>query len=410
MRFKRGTKVEVMSNKDAFVSWQCAKIISGNGHTYGVTSHCYPGSNGEVMMERIPRKAIRPCPPRDKALGRWVAGDIVEVLDHVSWKIAMVLKVLDRDHYSVRLLGVAQKLTVHKSNMRVRQSWQDNKWVVVGKASGSCDGLKSYKMPAPKCYHKTSFQMPQANTKIKLQGGDEHFAVWDNAGLQESHLVSSRILKRASPYCSSLLDAYAGKVQKIRAIDKEGTRQRFVPDPLQEKVDAVAYPQEILGEKYMHSSSNNRSNGSNEMEREKLSGLVQCSLARRSEPHDSDSDACSVGSCSINGDSPNKFPSHFVAGPCRDIDTRSSDAESCFGSGNQENCHFPPVEEVAASIHRLELHAYRCTLEALYTSGPLSWEQEAMLTNLRITLHISNDEHLTELKNLICAGTCILIT
>ncbi|XP_076911906.1 uncharacterized protein LOC143570024 [Bidens hawaiensis] len=56
-------------------------------------------------------------------------------------------------------------------------------------------------------------------------------------------------------------------------------------------------------------------------------------------------------------------------------------------------------EEVG--VHGLELHAYRFTLEALYASGPLSWDKEALLTNLRINLHISNDEHLKELRNLI---------
>lgn len=64
----------------------------------------------------------------------------------------------------------------------------------------------------------------------------------------------------------------------------------------------------------------------------------------------------------------------------------------------------PLGEDVAARIHRLELRAYRCTLEAFYASGSLSWEQEALLTNLRITLHITNDEHLRELRNLI-SGT-----
>lgn len=59
------------------------------------------------------------------------------------------------------------------------------------------------------------------------------------------------------------------------------------------------------------------------------------------------------------------------------------------------------------SIHGLELHAYRYTLQALYASGPFSWEQEELLTNLRTTLRISNDEHLVELKNLIFAGAGI---
>ncbi|KAL8234927.1 hypothetical protein R6Q59_021027, partial [Mikania micrantha] len=29
-------------------------------------------------------------------------------------------------------------------------------------------------------------------------------------------------------------------------------------------------------------------------------------------------------------------------------------------------------------IHRLELQAYRCTIEALHASGPLTWEKETM--------------------------------
>lgn len=143
----------------------------------------------------------------------------------------------------------------------------------------------------------------------------------------------------------------------------------------------------------MHSSSNNKSNGYYKMERENLSDLVHCS-------DDSDSDACSVGSCSIRSDSPSTYHS-------QERDTCSNYAESFYGSGNLENCRLPPNEEVPSSIHRLELHAYRCTLQALYASGPLSWEQEAMLTDLRTALHISNDEHLTELRNLIIGRTSI---
>ncbi|GMP94637.1 hypothetical protein CsSME_00044026 [Camellia sinensis var. sinensis] len=404
MSFKRGTKVEVMRKKVPF-SWHCAEIISGNGHTYSVKYDYFPGSTSEFVVERVSRKAIRPCPPPVEGVRSWLAGDIVEVYDNISWNIARVLKVLDRDHYLVKLLGVPQEFRVHKSNTRVRQSWQDNIWVVIGKGSRSCEDVKTIKLSTSNCYQKTSFQMPQANAKTKLRAGDDRIAVQDKAGLQESHMVSSRMLKRASPHFSSLFDACTGNVQKTRAIEKDGRRQRFVPDVLREKVDAVAYPRENLGEKYMHSSSNNRSNGYYEMEREKLSGLVACSLSRSSEPYDSDSDACSVGSCSVTSESPNRFPSHFVVSRCQDTDTLCSDAESFYGSPKQENCLSPPGEEVSVCIHRIELHAYRCTLEALYASGPLSWEQEALLTNLRITLHISNDEHLMELRNLISSGT-----
>ncbi|XP_058201254.1 uncharacterized protein LOC131316008 [Rhododendron vialii] len=378
MKFKKGSKVEVMSKKEVPVSWRCGEIISGNGHTYSVKYDCYPGSIGDAVVERVSRKAIRPCPPFE-GFESFVVGDVVEVFDSMSWKIARVLKVLDRDHYLVRLLGIPQEFRIHKSSIRVRQSWQDNKWVVIGKGSGRCDDVKSNKLSTPSCYQKTRFQM--------LKGGDDHFAVRENAGQQESHMIPTRALKRESPYHSSILDGCTGHARKLRAIEKEGRLQRFVPAPLQEKVDAVANPQENMGEKYMHSSSMNKSNGHIEVERA-----------------DSDSDECSVCSCSVNSGGPNKFPSHFVAGRCQVSDSLSSDAESSYGLGNQENSLYPPEEEVAASIHRLELHAYRCTLGVLYASGLLSWEQEALLTNLRISLRISNDEHLLELKNLISAG------
>ncbi|KAM0046790.1 putative ENT domain, Agenet-like domain, Agenet domain, plant type, ENT domain-like superfamily [Helianthus debilis subsp. tardiflorus] len=88
-----------------------------------------------------------------------------------------------------------------------------------------------------------------------------------------------------------------------------------------------------------------------------------------------DSDKCSVGSCSS-----------------RALNVESDAAES---SRNEEE----------KGVHGLELHAYRFTLEALYASGPLSWDKEALLTNLRINLHISNDEHLEGLRNLISTRT-----
>jgi hypothetical protein len=159
----------------------------------------------------------------------------------------------------------------------------------------------------------------------------------------------------------------------------------------------------------MHASSNNQTIGSYEMQRGTPNYVVD-SCGRSLEPNDSDSDACSIGSCSVTSDCPNRLFNHVVAGNSPDADTLSSDAESFYGHGDgEENCSFPLEEDVTARVRRLELHAYRCTLGAFYASGPLSWEQEALLTNLRISLNISNDEHLMELRNLISAETSIRI-
>ncbi|XP_052194514.1 uncharacterized protein LOC127802622 [Diospyros lotus] len=393
MRLKRGNKVDFVSKKEVPVGRRHAEIISGNGHNFHLKLD-YPGPSND-LVDKVSRKSIRPSPPPVEGMGNWVTGDIVEVFYSFSWKTATVLKVLERGHYLVMPLGASEEFCVSKSQVRVRQSCQGNKWVVINKVLQQGSGrFKDVKSSRP------------STLKIKLQTGDDSFANQENAGLQEHHMASSRTQKRAYPCRTSLLDAYTGNAQKKRAIEKNAVRQRFFPDLSPKKVDAVAYPRENLGETYMHSSCNNRSNGYYEMEREKLNGLDGCSLARSSEPNDSDSDACSVGSCSITSEGPKMFPSHFVGGPYQETGTPCSDAESFYGSGNQESYLFPQEEEITASIvHRLELCAYRRTLEALHASGPLSWEQEAMLTNLRIMLHISNDEHLKELRNLISART-----
>ncbi|KAK3000585.1 hypothetical protein RJ639_021018, partial [Escallonia herrerae] len=405
MRFKKGSRVEVMNRNEVPTSWRSAEIVSGNGHTYSVRYDCYMGIAGEVTVDRVSRKAIRPCPPLVDAVGSWGPGDVVQVFDDGSWKAATLIKALGGDCYLVRILGLPQEFSIHKISIRVPEYWQDGKWFEMGKGFEDHGDVISSNL-TPKCYPRMSFHVTQADARTKLQEGDDCSAFHTNAGLQESHIVSSRTLKRASPYCSSLLEAQTGNVQKTRAIEKERRSHPAAPALLLEKVDAVAYPGENLGEKYMHASFSTRSNGYFELERGKQNGVVGCSIARCSEPNESDSDACSVGSCSVVSKCPYRFSSNFVTVPCQERDIYHSDGDSFSGSKDETgNGSLPSEEEVAANIHRLELHAYRSTLEALYASGPLSWEKEELMTNLRIMLHISNDEHLMELRNLISGGT-----
>ena len=136
MRFKKGGKVEVLSKREVpSGSWFCAEIVSGNGHYYNVKyDHCLP--DGDLSMEKVQRKAIRPCPPLIAGSRRWVHGDIVEVFEKSSWKPAKVIKVHDGGNYSVvSLIGFSEELTLHKSNIRLQQSWKCNRWVLVDKVS-----------------------------------------------------------------------------------------------------------------------------------------------------------------------------------------------------------------------------------------------------------------------------------
>ncbi|GJS89629.1 EMSY domain-containing protein [Tanacetum coccineum] len=114
---------------------------------------------------------------------------------------------------------------------------------------------------------------------------------------------------------------------------------------------------------------------------------------------ETDSVVSSSGSCSINSYKPYDMY-------CRSV--HESDAESACQSGyhedteiyHEDNDQSFTEDTLADEIHRQELNAYRSTIEALHASGPLTWEKETMVTDLRLSLHISNDEYLIMLKNL----------
>ncbi|KAD6795065.1 hypothetical protein E3N88_05961 [Mikania micrantha] len=91
---------------------------------------------------------------------------------------------------------------------------------------------------------------------------------------------------------------------------------------------------------------------------------------------DDDRVECSVGSCSINGYSEYNIQSKSNA--FEDTKTYGSDAESTCEIGYEDE------------IHRLELQAYRCTIEALHASGPLTWEKETMAQSWML-VHLAYD-------------------
>lgn len=415
MRFKKGNKVEVLSKREVpSGSWRCAEIICGNGHNYTIRYDGYEQANGKTVLERVSRKAIRPCPPPLEISGSWVPGDVVEVFDNFSWKMSTISQVLGKNYYKVRILGSSREFEVLKFDIRVRQSWQDNKWVVIGKGSGNFEDGKHDENSTLKYNLNLSSQVHNRTTRIKIRVKDDCFPVKNRMDFPDSHIVSSKTLKRGSPYCYSEVEAYAGVAQKFRAIEKEGRCHRLNAansSTLPKQVDADAFQRDMVGEECINASFNNKTTGISEVdvERRKPTGAVGCSFAINLKSNYDDSVTSSVGSCSVASNCSYKLP-HLSAGRIDNDDDHSSDAESFSQRGYKEgNCLLPTKEELAAEIHRLELHAYRCTIEALHACGPLSWEQEELVTNLRLSLHISNDEHLMELRNLGSAVTNIPI-
>lgn len=190
--------------------------------------------------------------------------------------------------------------------------------------------------------------------------------------------------------------------RKMRAIEINGRRVRIdaqCSTQRLEEVDAVHFPSLVLGKKRMHSSLNNRTVSTNmEIQRDVSSFGKQKHLLRSSEPSHAESTSSSVGSCSASS-SPCRSMQQSVAYKCKAFYSESDRVET----GKLETESSLPRQELQGEIHQLELNAYRSTLIALYASGPISWEQEALLTDLRLQLNISSDEHLVELKNLLHA-------
>ncbi|RRT46741.1 hypothetical protein B296_00054260 [Ensete ventricosum] len=133
MMFKKGNKVEVWNRREVpSGSWWSAEIISGDGHHYSVRYDGYP-TDSSVAVDRLPRKAIRPCPPPVGSLKDVMSDDAVEVFENNSWKLAQVLMVVDKNYCFVRLLGSSREFAAHKSQIRTPLSWQGDKWVAIDK-------------------------------------------------------------------------------------------------------------------------------------------------------------------------------------------------------------------------------------------------------------------------------------
>ncbi|XP_078432346.1 protein AGENET DOMAIN (AGD)-CONTAINING P1-like isoform X2 [Wolffia australiana] len=139
MMYKKGTKVEVLDKKEVPCgSWRLAEIISSSGRLCRVKYDPF-GSGMNDLEEKVPRKFIRPRLPQEHGQIKILPGDIVEVLDRTSWKLAELVTGSSLNFLTVRLLGSPQTLTVQRSGLRLRQCWVKNKWVAIGK-EGRCNG------------------------------------------------------------------------------------------------------------------------------------------------------------------------------------------------------------------------------------------------------------------------------
>lgn len=271
--------------------------------------------------------------------------------------------------------------------------------------SRNCNSGKHQEIVILKNSQNSSFQIHKTNLRINSRLNGDSLPNENKLNCQESHVAFSRTLKREwSPYCYSQAGVHTGAAQKVRVVKDERRCYRLIaanPAILARQVD-VSLPRDMPRENEIYASYKVKTTALPEvdMERVKPSGIAGDSFAVDLESNDADSVRCSVGSCSITSNGSYKSHCHVSAGPSEDFeDSFCYNASTSRLRYEEGNSHLPENDELTSEIHRLEMHAYRCTMEALHASGPLSWEQEELVTNLRLLLHITNDEHLKELRN-----------
>ncbi|XWS31509.1 hypothetical protein CRYUN_Cryun23aG0082400 [Craigia yunnanensis] len=399
MKFRKGNSVEVLRREhDPCASWFTGNILSADGDNYIVKYKLLMDHEGKQVVEKVQGKDVRPMPPSVNGKS-WAIGDIAEVFDIQSWRVGKVAKVLkNNNRFVIKFFGSIQLKEFHASSLRIRQAWHGNKWMVIGKVAQGKDLANNF---TPKIPYRASGLLFRTSLHISktLQSRDtdregRHKDGSDNVTMCLSMRAISKGYAHQSEECN--MDPLFGGTLKKRKSPPfsrgcDETLKRTLP--LFDQVDDISCPHVGVDEKFIKQSTN-RSN--------RMEDTTPHSLYDFSRPvwSTEDSDQCSVASCSFNG----------VANYAGQIYYKSlkkspdnSDAESSFPSlCGKRDLLLPPVDRVV-DIHELELRAYKSTVEALYASGPLTWEQEFLLTNLRLSLNISDEEHLLQLRHLLSA-------
>ncbi|GMI73791.1 hypothetical protein like AT4G32440 [Hibiscus trionum] len=375
MMFRKGNLVEVLRREDdPCGSWYTANILSADGDGYIVRYKLFTDRDGKRAVESVQGKDVRLLPPYVNGKN-WAVGDVTEVFDVRCWRIGKVAKVLkNNDSFVIKLFGSIQLKEFHASSLRVRQAWHGNKWMVVGEVARSKDSTKN---STPRIPYRAGFL--HFKTPLQHKGGADKVTM----------CLSMRAIGKveAHQYEECNIEKHFGGKRKRR---KSPLKRTF---PLFNRVGEFAYRHAGIDEKFIKLSTKAK----NQMEDTNPNCVYHSSRPVWSTEN---SDQCSVASCSFNGvadyggqispKSPENTPNH-------------SDAESSFPSlCVKRNLPSSCIDKVI-NIHELELRAYKSTVEALYVSGPLTWEQEEMLTDLRLSLNISDEEHLLQLKHLLSA-------
>ncbi|RCV09751.1 hypothetical protein SETIT_2G054700v2 [Setaria italica] len=306
------------------------------------------------------KEGVKHHQPVQLRRSRWVLGDVTEVLDHNSWRLGKITEVLKNDYFVIRLVDFIQPREFHISCLRI-----------------------------PHAYH--SKQLTVADRDHRAYEDDDHNTKRKAANFCAS--TSARTVKRkleASTMPPSDLVRRTGKKQKVAAYEVRQVTKNVLPLKMSARND-------IGGDRFCRPLSGkcNDLAKSNNTKRK-----PDCKVLPSSEIplHIREENECSVASCSVN-----------YMEYCTNDDEQSVRICGCFPDDAMSACPSMSAQEnnddngsgLHMNIHELELQAYQSTVRAFHAAGPLTWEQESLLTNLRLSLNISNEEHLLQLRHLL---------
>uniref|UniRef100_A0ACD6AR20 Uncharacterized protein n=1 Tax=Avena sativa TaxID=4498 RepID=A0ACD6AR20_AVESA len=336
------------------------------------------------------------------------AGDIVELFDSNLWKWVEVVRVGDR-HLDVKFVGSAKVFTADRRALRPRLLYGQDGWVVVHK-----NGKIPLRSAVP------SRPIAGKNIKSKAIGngngnGGSNFA---------AHAVKLGKTKRTD------YTVHADIVRDVKRFQgNSDTNRRLFVAKGEEPAARYNDNKEVMDVHPRHYYLEKRQETGNNLDR---------SLAPRTDSDKDDDDVSSKQShkSSSSGDS-----SSTSSGSSNGSNSKGGDRIVSSGNGatlehcqeNQEaeiqplpsfkeeeqdsgnrtepraraRMHDYRANEVQVVVKQdeeeeqhdrrvqcLELEAYVSVMKAFYATGLLTWSKVELLSDLRVQLHISNDDHL----------------
>ncbi|KAJ9188070.1 hypothetical protein P3X46_003465 [Hevea brasiliensis] len=388
MEFEEGNSVEVLKREhEPYGSWFPGSIISVFVDYYIVRYDSITDSEAEPVMEKVHKEDVRPQPPHERGK-RWKVGDVADVFDTRCWRVGKIAKVLKNNHFVIKLFGSIQLKEFHESNLRIRQVWHNNNWSVIGKLSLQVAQNKEY--TENKSKHSGSLvcsspfdELIGKDSSLRKRNGQRGLKDGSN---NAKKCLPAKMVNRSNTYYleRSSKDLFSC----VRGCHRPLTRNLHLFRPVSD-----VSSQEVRADEEFNEASRKMDDNIAKATTERI---YNSSRPLSTE----DGDQCSVASCSSNDFALISLSHNCIKAFENTSD--NSDAESSYPSSSVNICLTPYLEQkLEADIHELEFHAYKSTVQALYASGPLSWEQESLLTNLRLSLHISDEEHLLQLRHLL---------